>query len=247
MFYGHCLLRLLHFVVALWHKFPSEQILILKFDLSSAYRQITHSALTAVQSIIVSLNIAYIYLCLAFGGAANPPAWSTASEMMCDLSNELPLIPSWNPSIVHHPDQDELPTPKYKDDSTPLATAQPLAFDFNITDDNTSSHLGRCDCFLDDLIACMLNRPSTVQRWSCATPLAIFLGLQPHIGDSEPVHRKPGLSQAKLQAEGTLAEIQIVLGWCLNTRRLLLSLPFDKYTAWTADIRKIIDGFNSSN
>lgn len=43
-------------------------------------------------------------------------------------------------------------------------------------------------------------------------------------------------------AEGTPAEIQIVLGWLLNTRQLLVSLPAaDKFIAWANDVHEIID------
>jgi hypothetical protein len=49
------------------------------------------------------------------------------------------------------------------------------------------------------------------------------------------------LSPSKLQAEGAPAEIQIVLGWTINTRNLLLSLPADKFKAWSDDLLVIID------
>ena len=41
------------------------------------------------------------------------------------------------------------------------------------------------------------------------------------------------LSMLKLLAEGSPAEQQIVLGWLLDTSRLLVSLPSDKYSACT--------------
>ena len=68
-------------------------------------------------------------------------------------------------------------------------------------------------------------------------PLAIHVTSRPHAGDEEePITRRPLLSIAKLTAEGSPAEVQIVLGWRLDTRRLILALPDDKFKAWTEDI-----------
>ena len=44
----------------------------------------------------------------------------------------------------------------------------------------------------------------------------------------------------KLLAKGSPAEQQIVLGWLLDTRHLLVSLPSNKYSAWLATIEKVI-------
>jgi hypothetical protein len=60
------------------------------------------------------------------------------------------------------------------------------------------------------------------------------------MGEAEPVKRRGLLSAPKLEAEGTPAEVQIVLGWNLNTRLLLILLPDDKYEAWSVDIVAII-------
>ncbi|KAI2498100.1 hypothetical protein MHU86_16410 [Fragilaria crotonensis] len=63
---------------------------------------------------------------------------------------------------------------------------------------------------------------------------------RPHAGDEEePVPRRPILSQPKLIAEGRPEEVQTVLGWRLDTRRLEIALPKDKYVAWLGDIKKI--------
>ena len=51
--------------------------------------------------------------------------------------------------------------------------------------------------------------------------------------------RRPILSIPKLIAEGRPEEIQIVLGWRLNTRLLEISLPDDKYLAWSAEVQNL--------
>ena len=62
----------------------------------------------------------------------------------------------------------------------------------------------------------------------------------PNAGTKDPIERREALSEAKLKAEGTPAEIQIGLGWELNTRRLICSLPEDKYVAWCKEISDIL-------
>ena len=44
----------------------------------------------------------------------------------------------------------------------------------------------------------------------------------------------------KLQAEGQMEEIKTVLGWTLDTRHLLISLPESKVTAWKSNIMTMI-------
>jgi hypothetical protein len=61
--------------------------------------------------------------------------------------------------------------------------------------------------------------------------------MRPHGGEgSEPVPWRPLLSDTKLEAEGTPAERQIVLGWEIDTGDLTIRLPWDKYVAWVEDI-----------
>ena len=52
--------------------------------------------------------------------------------------------------------------------------------------------------------------------------------------------RREIVSNPKLVAEGGPAETQIVLGWTLNTRLLLVILPYDKFEAWSGDLLEII-------
>jgi hypothetical protein len=42
----------------------------------------------------------------------------------------------------------------------------------------------------------------------------------------------------KLEAEGGPKESQIILGWEVDTRRLLIKLPSEKYKAWSNDLRQ---------
>jgi hypothetical protein len=52
--------------------------------------------------------------------------------------------------------------------------------------------------------------------------------------------REHMLAMAKLEAEGSFSESQIVLGWRIDTRTLLISLPEEKYNAWITEINLAI-------
>jgi hypothetical protein len=69
----------------------------------------------------------------------------------------------------------------------------------------------------------------------------MFLTSRPHAGDgAEPTLCRAILSLAKLIAKDSPAEIQIVLGWRIDTRRMLMALPQDKYDNWAGAISQII-------
>ena len=98
----------------------------------------------------------------------------------------------------------------------------------------------RSDSFIDDLIRVFLDTPLNRAREPHAVPLAIHVTSRPHAGSDEPIKRRELMSKPKLIAEGGPAEDQIVLGWTLDTRSLLVILPFDKFEAWSGDLKVII-------
>jgi len=72
-----------------------------------------------------------------------------------------------------------------------------------------------------------------------AIPLAVRSLSRPNsIHDIVP--RKDIISVKKLRAKGQLSEIKTVLGWVINTRSLLISLPEHKVSDWLRDIDTII-------
>ena len=88
---------------------------------------------------------------------------------------------------------------------------------------------GKVDGFIDDLINVFLDTPENCARQPHVVPLAMHVTSRPHAGDDdEPLPRRPILSAPKLIAEGSPAEVQVVLGWRIDTRRLEVSLPEDK-------------------
>jgi len=158
MVYGWALMRIITYIVALRLAHPTKRILLSKYDLSDAYRRIANGAKAAVETILVVGQIAYIMLRLCFGGSTCPPTWCSFSEMVTDLSNEIPLIEEWNPDELHHPMQKQVPAPEYLDEDEPLVEAKELAVEVPTT------ALGRRDCFIDDIIAVMLDTEDSIKR-----------------------------------------------------------------------------------
>lgn len=156
--------------------------------------------------------------------------------MICNLANKILQIEDWDPTKSKNPDQKLNIIPKFCPHYNPLRPTKPMVVVLPIKDNDHAFHLGKIDCYLDDIITVMLDCPSSIQRWSTAAPLAVFLSLQPHTGNNKPIPRKPGLSPAKLKVKGTPVELQVVLGWNLNTRLLIICLPLDKFNMWTKDI-----------
>jgi hypothetical protein len=100
---------------------------------------------------------------------------------------------------------------------------------------------GRVDGFIDDLINVFLDTLKNCRRQAHVVPLAMFVTSRPYAGNTqEPILRRAILSMEKLATEGTLEEIQIVLGWLIDTRRLLVALPQDKFEAWLKSLDAII-------
>jgi len=109
-----------------------------------------------------------------------------------------------------------------------------MAFDID------TSTTARVDGFVDDLINVFLDTPENCARQPFVVPLAVHATSRPHTSSDEPLPRRTILSSPKLQAAGTPDDIQLILGWLLRTRELLLSLPTDKYKAWRSDIESLI-------
>ena len=234
MTYGWCLPRILHYIISLRTHHPGTIILISKYDYSDAYRRMAHSADAAKQTIAVVGLVAYLALRLTYGGSPNPPAWCMFSEMVTDLANELTRCLRWDPEVTFSPAQPMAPEPKLLPSQIPLAQARKMSVLVPRTDG------GIVDGFIDDLISVFLDSPRNRIRHTQAVPLAMHPTSRPHAGqEREPLPRREILSQAKLEAEGSPSEVQIVLGWRIDTRRLLISLPEDKFRAWSEDVTRI--------
>ena len=73
-----------------------------------------------------------------------------------------------------------------------------------------------------------------------AAPLAIFVVAQ-DIHSDEHITRENLMCMHKMKAEGGLEEEKVILGWHFDTRRMLISLPDNKFIAWTKQINDILE------
>ena len=91
-------------MVALCLACPLLRVLIMKRDCSNARNRVAHcspmaaaqSIIIFAQSIIIFARVTCIALRLTFGGSPNPLTWRSFSEMVTELSNEIPLCKEWD-------------------------------------------------------------------------------------------------------------------------------------------------------
>ena len=219
--FGRALMRYIHFIVALRLAFPNEKILQTKIDCKSAYCRLHHHWSAALQACIVFGSLLLMSLRLTFGGAPNPSRWSDVSELICDLANDLVRHPGYDPQTDVSPHQDKLPVdPILEDDTVAFASAIPLAV--NVPMDSKP----KFDCYIDDIFGAMLLRD--LKLGAGIVPFVLHLFGRPR-NPTDALPRDDLLSLEKFLAETTPSELKIILGWLLDTRRLLISLPKQKF------------------
>ena len=231
--YGHCLLRILHCIHALRTIDLNRPILISKLDFKSAYRRGTMKGELAAKSIMILCGFALLLRCLPFGGSHCPNLWCVVSEFVTDLANDLLSCEDWNENEIFSPHIDKLAPPDILDSAIPFTQAKPADASVQVSDH------GCADIFIDDIITVGFHS----KRWRrlCgATLLALHMFGRP-AHENEPVPRNDLVALNKLLAAGSPSEIKTVLGWDIDTRRLLVSLPDDKFEEWCAQIQKAID------
>jgi hypothetical protein len=230
--YGHALLRFIHVIISLRLLHPCHPILLTKVDLKSAYRRLHYTAAMAVQACVLVCNLLLVALRLTFGGAANPSQWSDVSELAFDLANDLIRNPGWDPAQHHSPHQ-HLLADRVEMHSTevPFAPAYAVCVPYP-TDDQP-----KCDGYLDDGFMAFLLRDRA--RGAAILPFIIYLLGRP-VHEQEAKLREDLLSITKFLGEATPAEYKTILGWRIDTRCLLISLPEDKFIGWCRDIEQLL-------
>jgi hypothetical protein len=170
---------------------------------------------------------------MTFEGRANPSEWSNILENACDLVNALQTLPNFHPESYLHLIPAKIPTKSPLDKDIPFKQTGHLSVNIEEID------CGKSDIYLDDNIGIAPDLRDNVRRLSIIMPLVICrLGRPLHA--SEPIIRKWLLSLSKFAAEGRPEEIKIVLGWLLDTRQLLISLPEYKQIVWKDQIQTIL-------
>ena len=103
LFYGHCLSRMIHNIVALRARYPTTRLLAAKTDFKAAYRQITLQGNTAARCTILFKDLALPGLRLTFGGTPCAYEFCVASELCTDLASDILHTDDWDPKQVCSP------------------------------------------------------------------------------------------------------------------------------------------------
>jgi len=176
---------------------------------------------------------------MTFGGSPCPSMWGYISETITDICNTLIQCSSWDYSTIYDEISDTIPQPICLPENIPFPKSKELAVHLPIND------LGIVDVFIDDYIAVTPDLEQNTTRVIRAIPLSIHSLSRP-VDSMDDLPRIDIISEKKLQAEGTFDEVKMVLGWVINTRSLIISLPLDKYTKWSLDINKMISSRKTS-
>jgi hypothetical protein len=236
--YGHMLLRVIHYIVALRICYPNLPIVLQKTDFKSAYRRQQLSAKTASQCLSsVKINgeqFVLLNMRLSFGGSACPSEWCLISESITDLANRILEDDSWNPNELPPKLLNKLPPTEILDNSIPFANAKPLLVDIPL------EKFGKSDVYIDDVCTVGVLRDGKDElRLKSSVLLAMDVFGRP-IHKKEPLPRDPLPSMDKLLSEGGLSEEKCLLGWILDTRRLRIKLHPEKFLHWSSQIKDLV-------
>ena len=236
--FGACLKRLINWTVAARRKYPDTRILASKIDYKSAYRRCHLNARTAIQTStqLPDLNLLIIALRLTFGGAPGPFEWGAISEPICDLAMAILQHPDWDPERLHAPNPELVPPAEIMEDSIPFGVGRELIVDVPVDPRGTT------DVYIDDTMGLTIDvaGSNNAMRLERAILLAIHVAARPR-HESEPIPREEMAALAKLIAEAKLEERKTILGWNFDFRRLTISLPENKFEAWSRAIQDIIE------
>ncbi len=157
-------------------------------------------------------------------------------ESIRNLANKILFDEDWNPLINYAPSQHLVPAMALLDASILFAEGAELIVGIPIDIQGTR------DVYIDDLIQAIVIIDSMDNATQCksTTLLAINICACP-MHPNKPIPRKDMEAQNKLQAaEAGLEEQKTILRWLLDTRRLLVQLPKNKFAAWPNLINTII-------
>ena len=227
--FGHCIIRIIHYITVLRQRHPDTPILIQKIDFKSAYRRAHLHWETAIQCCSIYRDMVLVPLRAIFGGSPCPSEWSIISETTADIANMLLTNLQWQPESLLSPNQSLIPGPLFLAKDEKFAPALPLMVDIPTVPSS------KCDVYIDDLITVCLGQRDNVSRASSAVPLAIHTIGRP-VHPEEPIARDDLMCFRKLLAEGRLEEVKNILGWSINTRDMTIHIPTYKYKVWSDSI-----------
>ena len=100
---------------------------------------------------------------------------------------------------------------------------------------------GSHDVYIDNVILLTVDIPGTdnIARRQSASLLAIDTTARPN-HPKEPISRESMDARDKLFVEAGLTEIKMILGWEFDFRHLKISLPENKFIAWTTEVNQLL-------
>jgi hypothetical protein len=100
---------------------------------------------------------------------------------------------------------------------------------------------GTHNVYIDNIIGLTVDIPGSnnVARGQAAALLAIDATARPN-HPNKPIPRESMYARDKLKAEAGFSDTKMILGWSFDFRRLLISLPENKFIAWTTTINKLL-------
>jgi hypothetical protein len=202
-------------------------------DWKSAYRRLHLAINLVVQSGVCIAVFLLLALRMNFGGNANPSRWSDVNELTCDMANDL-RTPGWDPDKHKSPHQvligEAVDIDPY---DVPLAQASRFTWTCRVMMSPKQRYTltTRFCAFLE----------KDLKRGRAVLPFVLYM-FGRRVDGNEPLPREDILSLKKCIEEATPAELKIILGWEIDARRLLISLPSHKVVGWSASIRAILSG-----
>jgi hypothetical protein len=175
-----------------------------------------------------------MWLRRTFCGSCNPPAWCAFSEAQPDLANDMMADSSWeiedlitnflkdNPIKIERLSE-IIP---YADAKLTMVLAPPREF-------------GSAESFIDDGNQLAVDIKNNVWR-AVVVVIASIIAMARENND-ECIPRDLLLEIVTTIKLGYPKEIQLTLGWICNYRTLMVSLPTDKFNAWSKDIHQSIE------
>jgi hypothetical protein len=176
-----------------------------------------------------------VSLRFSFGGSANKSEFSRISELIADLANIIAQQRAWNPKELQSEFIEltgEKPILNSPQDAE-FAEARELLID------HERSEFGTTEAYIDDIFTVFpFVSDDHLHRGRNSALLAIdTMGRPTHKGD--PLPRDPIVAEKKVKAEGTPTEKLIVLGWLIDTRRMLIQLPTEKAALWDKELKEV--------
>ena len=235
--FGFCLSRLIHKILQLRKRFPSNTIWIRKEDVKSAYRRIHMHPDSAfkvgVQAKLDGTTYLVISLRLPFGGKPCSSEFCILSDIITDTTNDLMADKSWDPTKVHSKFVNEIPRPRKLPSNIPFERAKEISVPLHEEDEC------KADVFIDDIILVAVDKDDNLQR-IIAAPCTVMHAIAHSSSNGTFLPRDNFIADDKNDAEGAAEEEKICLGLVLNTRTLTISLPTHKFKAWSAQVNETL-------